>query len=188
MQISLVFISSYFSNRSRSSCHLQVPPRTSSSRRSSTPTLRRCCNTLKPLRCIRGAAHPRCWGTKEDRKRGDKARGNGATSFQVSGDGGARTWLQSHNDHGVHQQPQAGHEGHWGGHLQTSQENRAPPSPDLWPAKPKCEYEYRFKRMSLAADLRIPETRSSFYDGEPMPWKMDDKPTSSIISSTANET
>ena len=42
-----------------------------------------------------------------------------------------------------------------------------------------CEYEYRFKRMSLAADLRIPETRSSFYDGEHMPWKMDDKPTSS---------
>ena len=32
-----------------------------------------------------------------------------------------------------------------------------------------CEYEYRFKRMSLAADLRIQETRSSFYDGEPMP-------------------
>ena len=32
-----------------------------------------------------------------------------------------------------------------------------------------CEYEYRFKWMSLAADLRIPETRSSFYDGEPMP-------------------
>ena len=31
-----------------------------------------------------------------------------------------------------------------------------------------CEYEYRFKRMSLAADLRIPETRSSFYGGEPM--------------------
>ena len=42
-----------------------------------------------------------------------------------------------------------------------------------------CEYEYIFKRMSLAADLRIPETRSSFYDGEPMPWKMDEKPTSS---------
>ena len=40
-----------------------------------------------------------------------------------------------------------------------------------------CEYEYRFKRMSLAADLRIPETRSSFYDGEPMPLKEDDKPT-----------
>ena len=34
-----------------------------------------------------------------------------------------------------------------------------------------CEYEYRFKRMSLTADLRIQETRSSFYDGEPMPWK-----------------
>ena len=32
-----------------------------------------------------------------------------------------------------------------------------------------CEYEYRFKRMSLAVDLRIPETRTSFYDGEPMP-------------------
>ena len=41
-----------------------------------------------------------------------------------------------------------------------------------------CEYEYRFKRMSLAADLRIPETRLSFYDGEPMPGTMDDKPSS----------
>ena len=51
-----------------------------------------------------------------------------------------------------------------------------------------CEYEYRFKRMSLAADLRIPETRSSFYDGEPMPWKMDDKPTSSTIPSPTKET
>ena len=51
-----------------------------------------------------------------------------------------------------------------------------------------CEYEYRFNRMSLAADLRFPETRSSFYDGEPMPWKMDDKPTSSTIPSPAKET
>ena len=42
-----------------------------------------------------------------------------------------------------------------------------------------CEYEYRFKRMSLAADLRIPETRSSFYDGEPMPWKVDENLPSS---------
>ena len=42
-----------------------------------------------------------------------------------------------------------------------------------------CEYEYIFKRMSLAADLRIPETRSSFYDCEPMPWKVDDKLASS---------
>ena len=41
------------------------------------------------------------------------------------------------------------------------------------------EYEYRFKRMSLAVDLRIQETQSSFYDGEPMPWKKDNKPTSS---------
>ena len=50
-----------------------------------------------------------------------------------------------------------------------------------------CEYEYRFKRMSLAADLRIPETRSSFYDGEHMPWKRDDKPTSTTIPSPAKE-
>ena len=47
-----------------------------------------------------------------------------------------------------------------------------------------CECEYRFKRMSLAADLRIPETRSSFYDGEPMPWKMDDKTTPSTTPSS----
>ena len=46
-----------------------------------------------------------------------------------------------------------------------------------------CEYEYRFKRMSLAADLRILETHSYYYDGEPMPWKMDDKPTSSTTPS-----
>ena len=46
------------------------------------------------------------------------------------------------------------------------------------------EYAYRFKRMSSTADLRILETRSSFYDGEPMPWKMDDKPTSSTTPSS----
>ena len=51
-----------------------------------------------------------------------------------------------------------------------------------------CEYEYRFKRMSLAADLRIPETRSSFYDGEPMPWKMDDKPASSTTPPPSSPT
>ena len=49
------------------------------------------------------------------------------------------------------------------------------------PQNQNCEYEYRFKRMSLAADLRIPETRSSFYDGEPMPWKVDDKLASSSM-------
>ena len=43
-----------------------------------------------------------------------------------------------------------------------------------------CEYEYRFKRMILAADMRIPETHSYIYDREPMPWKMEDK----IISSS----
>ena len=47
-----------------------------------------------------------------------------------------------------------------------------------------CEYEYRFKRMSLATDSRIPETRSYFYDGEPMPWKSADKPTSSTTPSS----
>jgi len=41
------------------------------------------------------------------------------------------------------------------------------------------EYEARFKGMSLAASFRTPETRSSFYDGEPMPWKPEDKPTTS---------
>ena len=46
-----------------------------------------------------------------------------------------------------------------------------------------CEYEYRFKRMSLAVDLRIPETRSSFYDGEPMPWKTEYKLITSSTSS-----
>ena len=53
------------------------------------------------------------------------------------------------------------------------------------PQNQNYEYEYRFKRMSLAADLRIPETRSSFYDGKPMPWKMDDKPTSSTTPSSS---
>ena len=52
------------------------------------------------------------------------------------------------------------------------------------PQNQNCEYEYRFKRMSLAADSRIPETRSSFYDGEPIPWKMEDKPTSSTTPSS----
>ena len=45
------------------------------------------------------------------------------------------------------------------------------------------EYEYKFKRMSLAADFRIPETHSSFHDGEPMSWNTEDKlPTSSTSS------
>ena len=46
------------------------------------------------------------------------------------------------------------------------------------------EYEYRFKRISLAAGSRIPKTHSCFYDGEPMPCKMDDEPTSSITPSS----
>jgi hypothetical protein len=31
--------------------------------------------------------------------------------------------------------------------------------------------------MNLAADLRILETRSSFYNGAPMPWKKEDQPS-----------
>ena len=41
-----------------------------------------------------------------------------------------------------------------------------------------CEYEYRFKSIRLAADLRIPATRSSYHDGAPMPWKTKDRTTS----------
>ncbi|KAI4972559.1 hypothetical protein ZWY2020_003484 [Hordeum vulgare] len=37
------------------------------------------------------------------------------------------------------------------------------------------EYEARFKGMSLAASCRIRETHSSSYDGEPLPWKPEDK-------------
>jgi hypothetical protein len=36
------------------------------------------------------------------------------------------------------------------------------------------EYETRFKQMSAAASFRILETKSSFLDGEPLPWKSDD--------------
>ena len=32
-----------------------------------------------------------------------------------------------------------------------------------------CEYEIRFKRISSAASFRIPETKSSFVNGEPLP-------------------
>ena len=35
-----------------------------------------------------------------------------------------------------------------------------------------CEYETRFKRISAAASFRILETKSSFVDGEPLPWKV----------------
>jgi hypothetical protein len=37
-----------------------------------------------------------------------------------------------------------------------------------------CEYETRFKHISAAASFRIMETKSSFVDGEPLPWKSDD--------------
>jgi hypothetical protein len=39
------------------------------------------------------------------------------------------------------------------------------------------EYEARFKDMSLAASCRIPETFSSSNDGEPLPWKLENKIT-----------
>ncbi|KAK1685235.1 hypothetical protein QYE76_046083 [Lolium multiflorum] len=37
-----------------------------------------------------------------------------------------------------------------------------------------CEYENRFKHISHAASFRIPETKMSFVDGEPLPWKSED--------------
>jgi hypothetical protein len=37
-----------------------------------------------------------------------------------------------------------------------------------------CEYEARFKQMSVAASFRILETKSSFLDRESLPWKSDD--------------
>ena len=37
------------------------------------------------------------------------------------------------------------------------------------------EYEMRFKDMSLAAGCRTCETHSSYYNGEPLPWKPEDK-------------
>ena len=37
-----------------------------------------------------------------------------------------------------------------------------------------CKYEIRFKCISSAASFRMLETKSSFVDGEPLPWKSDD--------------
>jgi hypothetical protein len=37
-----------------------------------------------------------------------------------------------------------------------------------------CEYEDMFKQMSAAASFRILETKTSFLDGKPLPWKSDD--------------
>jgi hypothetical protein len=50
------------------------------------------------------------------------------------------------------------------------------------------EYEARFKGMSLAASFKTPETRSSFYDGAPMPWKSEDKITTSSPPPSPKET
>jgi chromosome segregation ATPase len=36
------------------------------------------------------------------------------------------------------------------------------------------EYEARFKQMSAATSFRILDTKTSFLDGEPLPWKSDD--------------
>ena len=44
-------------------------------------------------------------------------------------------------------------------------------------------YESIFKGTSLAATFRILEKSSSFYDGEHMPWKTEDKTTTSSPSS-----
>jgi hypothetical protein len=37
-----------------------------------------------------------------------------------------------------------------------------------------CEYEARINQITVAASFRILETKSSFLDGEPLPWKSDD--------------
>ncbi|XP_020154382.1 uncharacterized protein [Aegilops tauschii subsp. strangulata] len=52
------------------------------------------------------------------------------------------------------------------------------------------EYEARFRGMSLAASCRTQETRASSYDGEPLPWKPEDKfaSTSSPPPSPKKET
>src|SRR4051794_34751333 len=42
-----------------------------------------------------------------------------------------------------------------------------------------CEYEVRFKCMSEASSFRMVETKMSFVDGKPLPWKMDDEEDSS---------
>jgi len=49
-----------------------------------------------------------------------------------------------------------------------------------------CEYESRFKRMSLAATFSILETNSSFLNGDPMPWKTENKTTPSSPPSPKN--
>jgi uncharacterized coiled-coil DUF342 family protein len=36
-----------------------------------------------------------------------------------------------------------------------------------------CEYEARFQQMSAAVNFRILETKTSFFDGGPLPWKND---------------
>jgi uncharacterized protein YjcR len=43
-----------------------------------------------------------------------------------------------------------------------------------------CEYEARFKQMSVAASFRILETKTSFLDGEPLPWKSNDEKDSPL--------
>ncbi|KAK1662983.1 hypothetical protein QYE76_051142 [Lolium multiflorum] len=44
---------------------------------------------------------------------------------------------------------------------------------DAW--NQNCEYENRFKRISDATSFRIPETKTSSVDGEPLPWKTEDE-------------
>ena len=55
-------------------------------------------------------------------------------------------------------------------------------------SKPNFEYEARFKGMSLAASFRAPKAHASYCDGEPMPWKPEDKPTTSSSPSPKKET
>ena len=48
------------------------------------------------------------------------------------------------------------------------------------------EYEAWFKGMSLAASCRTRETHSSSYDGEPLPWKLEDKSVTSSPPPTSS--
>ena len=48
------------------------------------------------------------------------------------------------------------------------------------------EYEARFKGMSLAASCGTRETHSSSYDGGPLPWKSEDKTSTSSPPSSSS--
>ena len=158
-------------------------------RRSSTLTSRRCCNTLKPLRCVRGFCtsamlrgrrRPEAW--RQDSKQWSSKFSSAKGMVERGVDTNHMMIAEFTNNHKL----DAKNIGEAIFKLHEKIEHLQAQIYDL--QNQNCEYEYRFKRMSLAADLRIPETRSSFYDGEPMPWKMDDNPTSSTTPPPSSPT